>query len=198
MSETFLTEVTRSTRATYGAFYVANKNLDDSEFIKTASFSGSVEDIGRESFKLGEGLIGQVAIKQEVFHSNNVPKTYKLIHTGLGQTPPKSILIVPVKFDDKIIAVLELASMEEFNSLEIELVENVVESFGITVNSILDRMEIVRLLNESRAMTEELQAQSEELQSQSEELQSQSEELQMQTEELTIINEQLERKNKGC
>ncbi|MDI7742987.1 ATP-binding protein [Lysinibacillus fusiformis] len=198
LSETFLTEVTRSTRATYGAFYVANKNLDDSEFIKTASFSGSVEDIGRESFKLGEGLIGQVAIKQEVFHSNNVPKTYKLIHTGLGQTPPKSILIVPVKFDDKIIAVLELASMEEFNSLEIELVENVVESFGITVNSILDRMEIVRLLNESRAMTEELQAQSEELQSQSEELQSQSEELQMQTEELTIINEQLEERTKDA
>lgn len=198
LSETFLSEVTKSTRATYGAFYVANKNLDDSEYIKTASFSGSVEDIGRESFKLGEGLIGQVAIKQEVFHSNNVPKNYRLIHTGLGETPPKSILIVPVKFDDKVIAVIELASMEDFNPLEIELVENVVESFGITVNSILDRMEIVRLLNESRAMTEELQAQSEELQSQSEELQSQSEELQMQTEELTIINEKLEERTKDA
>ena len=198
LSEIFLAEITKSTRATYGAFYVANKNLDDSEYIKTASFAGSVEDIGRDSFKLGEGLIGQVAIKQEVFHSNNVPKNYKLIHTGLGEAPPKSILIVPVKFDDTIIAVIELASMEDFNPLAIDLVENVVESFGITVNSILDRMEIVRLLNESRAMTEELQAQSEELQSQSEELQSQSEELQMQTEELTIINEQLEERTKDA
>ena len=58
----------------------------------------------------------------------------------------------------------------------------VTETFGLTVNSVLGRMEIVRLLNESRAMTEELQVQSEELQTQ-------SEELQMQTEELTMINE---------
>ncbi|MFC7686727.1 ATP-binding protein [Ureibacillus sp. GCM10028918] len=196
LSEIFLSEITKSTRATYGAFYVANKNLDETEYIKTASFSGSSQDIGRDSFKLGEGLIGQVAVRQEVFHSNNVPKDYTLIQTGLGETAPKSILIVPVKFEDKVIAIIELASIEDFKSLEIELVENVVDSFGITVNSIMDRMEIVRLLNESRAMTEELQAQSEELQSQSEELQSQSEELQMQTEELTIINEQLEERSK--
>ncbi|KGR75721.1 response regulator [Ureibacillus sinduriensis] len=198
LSEIFLSEITKSTRATYGAFYVANKNLDETEYMKTASFSSSSQEIGRDSFKLGEGLIGQVAVRQEVFHSSNVPKDYKLIQTGLGETPPKSILIVPVKFEDKIIAVIELASIEEFETLEIELVEKVVESFGLTVNSILDRIEIVRLLNESRAMTEELQAQSEELQSQSEELQSQSEELQMQTEELTIINEQLEERTKDA
>ncbi|QCR33703.1 response regulator [Lysinibacillus sp. SGAir0095] len=198
LSEIFLTEITKITDATYGAFYIANKDLDSTDFIKTASFSGSGQDIGRESFKLGEGLIGQVAIKQQVFHSNNLPKDYRLINTGLGEIPPQSLLIVPVKFEENTIAVIELASIENFNTLEIELVENVLESFGLTVNSIMDRMEIVRLLNESRAMTEELQAQSEELQSQSEELQSQSEELQMQTEELTIINEQLEERTKDA
>ncbi|MCM3389439.1 ATP-binding protein [Ureibacillus chungkukjangi] len=198
LSEIFLSEITNITGALYGAFYVANKNLDSTEYIKTASFSGTGEDIGRESFKLGEGLIGQVAVRQQVFHSNSLPKDYRLINTGIGEIPPKSILIVPVKFEDKTIAVIELASLEDFESLEIELVENILESFGLTVNSIIDRMEIVRLLNESRAMTEELQAQSEELQTQSEELQSQSEELQMQTEELTIINEQLEERTKDA
>lgn len=57
-------------------------------------------------------------------------------------------------------------------------------------------MEVVQLLNESRAMSEELQAQTEELQTQSEELQTQSEELQAQTEELTNINEQLEERTR--
>ena len=198
LSELFLSEITKSTGATYGAFYVANKNLDETEYIKKASFSGSGQDSGRESFMLGEGLIGQTAKNQEIFHSNNVPKDYRLIQTGLGETPPSSILIVPVKFEDDVIAVIELASFDDFNALQIELVENIVDSFGLTVNSIMDRMEIVRLLNESRAMTEELQAQSEELQTQSEELQSQSEELQMQTEELTIINEQLEERTKDA
>ncbi|HWK21661.1 MAG TPA: ATP-binding protein [Ureibacillus sp.] len=198
LSEIFLSEITRITGALYGAFYVANEDLDSTVYIKTASFSGSSQDIGRDSFKLGEGLIGQVTISQQVFYSNDLPKDYRYVHTGIGEIPPKSLIIVPVIFEDKTIAVIELASMEEFKSLEIELVENVVKTFGLTVKSIMDRMEIVRLLNESRAMTEELQAQSEELQTQSEELQSQSEELQMQTEELTKINEQLEERTKDA
>ncbi|RHW36585.1 response regulator [Lysinibacillus yapensis] len=198
LSELFLSEITKSTGSAYGAFYVAARNTESTEYVKKASFSGSGQEIGRESFKLGEGIIGQAALDGEVFHTTNVPENYRFIQTGLGVTQPKSILIVPVKFENGVIAVIELASLDDFSPLEIELVENIVESLGLTINSILDRMEIVRLLNESRAMTEELQAQSEELQTQSEELQSQSEELQMQTEELTIINEQLEERTKDA
>lgn len=198
LSELILLEISKSTGATYGAFYVADPNTDSAEFVKRASIAGTGENIGRESFKPGEGLIGQVALGETIFHTNTVPEDYRFIPTGLGETPPKSILIVPIKHENSIIAVIELASLEEFSDLQISLVESIVDSLGLTINSILDRMEIVRLLNESRAMTEELQAQSEELQTQSEELQSQSEELQMQTEELTIINEQLEERTKDA
>lgn len=198
LSELILLEISKSTGATYGAFYVADPNTDSAEFVKRAAIAGTGENIGRESFKPGEGLIGQVALGETIFHTNNVPENYRFIPTGLGETSPKSILIVPIKHENSIIAVIELASLEEFSDLQISLVENIVDSLGLTINSILDRMEIVRLLNESRAMTEELQAQSEELQTQSEELQSQSEELQMQTEELTIINDQLEERTKDA
>lgn len=99
--------------------------------------------------------------------------------------------MIPVIFEDEVIAVVELATMTSYTELQQELVKQIIETFGLTVNSILGRMEIVRLLNDSRAMTEELQVQSEELQTQ-------SEELQMQTEELTMINEQLEERTKDA
>src|SRR5690606_41924165 len=69
--------------------------------------------------------------------------------------------------------------------------KEVVVHLGVTINSIIGRMEVVRLLNESQAMTEELQVQSEELQTQ-------SEELKMQTEELTTINERLEERTRDA
>lgn len=126
---------------------------------------------------------------KKVFINQDVSQDYRLIGTGLGEAPPKSIFIFPIIFEDEVIAVVELATMKSYTALQQELVNQVIETFGLTVNSILGRMEIVRLLNESRAMTEELQVQSEELQTQ-------SEELQMQTEELTMINEQLEERTK--
>lgn len=142
-----------------------------------------------ESFKIGQGLIGQCALEKRVLFYDNIPRDYRLIKTGLGEIRPQNILLIPVIFENEVIAVVEIATMAKFSKLQQELVRQVTETFGLTVNSVLGRMEIVRLLNESRAMTEELQVQSEELQTQ-------SEELQMQTEELTMINEQLEERTK--
>lgn len=198
LAQTFLSEVADRTDTSYGAFYVRETVDNKVSFVKQASFAGEDASIGREDFKLGEGLIGQAAADKRMYTYKGLPKDYRMIGTGLGETPPKQIVILPVIFEDEAIAVIELATMKEYDEQQLELVKQIADSFGLTVNSILGRMEIVRLLNESRAMTEELQVQSEELQTQSEELQTQSEELQMQTDALTAINKQLEERTKDA
>ncbi|MEK4975328.1 ATP-binding protein [Niallia sp. FSL R7-0648] len=192
LASVFISEIAQKTNASFGAFYVKDTQQKKETYLKTATFAESGDTIARDTFQLGEGLIGQSAKEQRVLHYQEIPSDYRLIATGLGDVSPRSIIIVPVLFEGEAIAVLELATMTEFTALQQNLITGVVETFGLTINSIMGRMEIVRLLNESRAMTEELQVQSEELQTQSEELQSQSEELQMQKEELMATNEQLE------
>lgn len=189
LAETFLSEIAQKTQSSLGAFYVRETTDNNIQFVKKAAFADTRDDVGIESFKLGQGLIGQCALEKKILIYNDIPEEFRLIGTGLGEVPPKSIFIVPIIFENEVIAVVELATMTGFNELQQQLVKQVIETFGLTINSVLGRMEIVRLLNESRAMTEELQVQSEELQAQ-------SEELQMQTEELTMINEQLEERTK--
>ncbi|WP_413366858.1 CHASE3 domain-containing protein [Lysinibacillus sp. 3P01SB] len=198
LGQTFLSELADRTDTSYGAFYVRETVDNKVSFVKQASFADEDTSIGRENFKLGEGLIGQAAADKRMYTYKGLPKDYRMIGTGLGETPPKQIVILPVIFEDETIAVIELATMKEYDEQQLELVKQIADSFGLTVNSILGRMEIVRLLNESRAMTEELQVQSEELQTQSEELQTQSEELQMQTDALSAINKQLEERTKDA
>lgn len=127
---------------------------------------------------------------------NKVGEDYRLISSGLGETKPRSILIAPIVYEEEIIAVVEFASLNEYTSLHVAFIEKVLETFGLTVNRAIDRMEIARLLSESQAMTEELQAQSEELQTQSEELKMQSEELQMINEQLESRTQEAEQKRK--
>ncbi|MBM7648723.1 two-component system chemotaxis sensor kinase CheA [Bacillus ectoiniformans] len=185
LSNTFIAELARLTNSTYGVMYI-QEALNMDEYVKRGAYADS--SIGKESFRLGEGLIGQAALEKRMIVIEN-KNEFNVISSGLikdGQA--KSIMIAPLLFENEVIGVIELASLNEYTVLQQQFVQEVTQSVGMTINGVLGKMEIEKLLSESQAMTEELQAQSEELQTQSEELQMQSEELQM-------INEQLENRN---
>lgn len=196
LADRFITRLAPMMGASIGAIYVRRGVGKDMRFVKLSSFAGDGEDAGRREFRLGEGLIGQCAQEGKSKFIDNIPEDFHLVTTGLGEVNPKSIVIAPVVFEDEVIAMVELASLETFTKLQKSFLTRVLDTLGITINNVEGRMEIERLLKESQAQTEELQAQSEELQSQSEEMQAQSEELQTQAEELRMINEQLEERNR--
>ncbi|MGC4378885.1 CHASE3 domain-containing protein [Fictibacillus sp. Mic-4] len=185
LTERFVTGITKVTNASFGALYLREEKGETIRYVKKAAYADSLNDVGRESFILGQGMIGQCALEQQMHVINDIPGEYRLITSGLGEIRPRNLLIAPILLEGETIAVIEMASLHEFTALEQSLVREVLDSFGLAMNSVIGRMEIERLLKESQAMTEELQAQSEELQTQ-------SEELNMQSEELRMINEQLE------
>ena len=183
LADEFINKISPIMGAELGAFYLRNEN-DDHHFYKVASHG----DGGRDDFNVGEGVIGQAAADQRIVILEEIPADYKPITTGLGEIKPKSIVIAPVLYEHKAIAVLEFASIKGFTDIELKTIKHMLDNLGMAIHSVLGRMEVERLLNESQAMTEELQVQAEELQTQ-------SEELQMQSEELRMINEQLEERN---
>lgn len=192
LAENFIKKLTPLMGGNLGAFYLKDESDGKPLFKKIAVYADDQGAAGRDRFAEGEGLAGQCAAEKRTIVIDEVPADFRVISTGLGEAPPKSIIMAPVMMKDEVVAVVEIASFSVFPTASQKLLENVLETLGIGITNILGRMEVERLLLESQAQTEELQAQSEELQSQSEELQAQSEELQMQTEELRMMNEQLE------
>ena len=104
--------------------------------------------------------------------------------------------------------VIELASFQRFTPVQRRFLEQLSETIGVVLNTILANMRTEELLVQSQKLTQELQSQSEELQTQQEELQQTNEELeeqaaslkaseellQQQQEELQQTNEELEEK----
>lgn len=190
LGEVLLKSLTTRTNSVYGAFYIQdirNRN----QYNKIAAFAESGEDAGRQSFEVGQGFVGQSVKEKRILSYNNKENSFHYLETALGNIPISNGIIVPVFFGKEVVAVFELASLKPYNEQHRELIKEVVMHLGVTINSIIGRMEIIRLLNESQAMTEELQVQSEELQTQ-------SEELKMQTEELTTINDRLEERTRDA
>lgn len=190
LGKVLLNSLTARTNSVYGAFYIQDTRNHD-QFNKIASFAESNEEVGRRSFIAGQGYIGQAVKEKRILSYENKENSFHYLETALGNIPITNGIIVPVFFGKEVIAVIELASLKKYSEQQHALITEVVVYLGAMINSITGRMEIIRLLNESQAMTEELQVQSEELQTQ-------SEELKMQTEELTTINERLEERTRDA
>jgi signal transduction histidine kinase len=62
-----------------------------------------------ESVLVGEGLLGQCAIDRRMRIIRDVPEDHFRIHSALGSSAPRQLVVLPVWLDDANIAVLELA-----------------------------------------------------------------------------------------
>ncbi|TXK81437.1 ATP-binding protein [Paenibacillus sp. N3.4] len=204
LAKIFITAICPAIGASYGVFY-NRKEMEQGlpRLIRAGAYAADNKEIGFDSFAFGEGLVGQCAAENKVIVLTEPPKDYIQISSGLGTASPVQIAIVPVQFEGNVIAVIELASFREFTPSQLQLLEELTDILGITVNSVAGQMQIQQLLNESQMFTVELQTQSEELQLQQEELKTLNEQLEEQIEasekksmELGKIKTVLEEKNK--
>jgi two-component system chemotaxis sensor kinase CheA len=184
LAQNFMNKVTHVIGASYGVFYIANQDKEGTYLAKLASFAANDTVMGAKRVRFGEGLLGQCAAEKRTILLDQIPNDYIKISSGLGDASPRSVIILPVQFEGKLVAVMEWASFERIDSIHETLLQQTLHYLGITINRIQGHMKIQELLIESQTLSEELQ--------------SQSEELQIQQEELKTINEELETQNKNA
>lgn len=193
VGQRFISEFTPVIGAHYGALYIRQEDKDPNKLEVRGSYAFEGGDVPRSSFMVGEGLVGQVALDKKSIMLNKPPENYMNVQSGWGSSKPGSIMIYPIMFENELLGVLEMASFEQFTSLQEQLISQLSQSLGTLLNSIMGRMRVEELLRESQALTEELQCQSEELQTQQEELRRSNENLEEQTEALKRSEELLQR-----
>ncbi len=118
----------------------------------------------------GEGLAGQAYLEAQTIFLKKVPEDYIRIGSGLGDALPRCVLVVPIKFNDQIEGILELASFNVYQPHEIAFVEKIAETIASVVSSIKINERTKNLLAETTQQTEEMRSQEEEMRQNMEEL----------------------------
>jgi len=173
VTQRILSELAQVVTAHWGAFYIL-KQEEETQNVKLSLFSAygykSEKNVPRE-FEIGEGLVGQVAFEKERIILSNVPYNYIKISSGLGKAKPSNLIILPVLFENKVKAVIELASLDTFNETHLDFLSQLTESIGIVLNTIEANSLTEELLTQSQSLAGELKIQQEELSRTNDELQ---------------------------
>ena len=201
VSRMIISEIAPLVSAYSGAFYVTEPIGDEQVLRLMASYAISKKKAAQRTIREGEGLVGQCLVERQRILLTEVPPDYMAIGSGLGETKPLSLIVLPVLFEGEVKAVIELASTERFNETQLQFFDQLTESVGVILNTIGATMRTEELLKQSQALTNELQSQQMELQQTNDELEERSrllqernEEIERRTREIDEARQELEKK----
>ncbi len=145
-----------------------------------------------EALMIGEGLIGQCAADKRRMLIAEMPGHAVPIGSALFKAVPRNIVVLPVLFESQVKAVIELASLSEFTTLQMMFLEQLTTGIGIVLNSIEATMQTEGLLKQSQQLAGELQAQQRELQQTNEQLEQKAQQLAERNVEVERKNQEIE------
>lgn len=113
-----------------GAFFLKEKREEAYWFCFKGGFAHHKSPENSCEYRVGEGLVGQVAKDGISVNFNSVPEGYMTVLSGLGEASPKALMIFPVSVEDQVLAVVELASFHPFTETDVALAKQLGSSLG--------------------------------------------------------------------
>ena len=166
------------TKSNQGGIYLLNDDNPSDKYLELVSlFAFDYKKYESRKIRLGEGLLGQTFLEKETTHLSKIPDDYIRITSGLGETKPNNLLLVPLKIDQEVYGMIELASLNTYLPHEISFVEKLGESIASTLASVKASEKNNKLLEEFKLTTEAMRSQEEEMRQNMEELQATQEEM---------------------
>ncbi|SMG11760.1 PAS domain S-box-containing protein [Marivirga sericea] len=166
--------------ANQGALFVLTEPEDEDEeakIILESAYAYERRKRLKKEIAVGEGLVGQAVQEGDRIYLTEVPEDYVEIKSGLGETLPRCVLIVPLKINEEIKGVVEIASIQDIAEYKIEFVEKLGENIASTIASAKTNERTKKLLSESQEMTEQMRSQEEEMRQNMEEMEATQEEM---------------------
>jgi signal transduction histidine kinase/DNA-binding response OmpR family regulator/HAMP domain-containing protein len=186
VSRKLLSELVPLINAHQGVIYQYDAANSELKLLATFAEDSSVRY--PERLELGSSLIGQCAIEKQPRVLTDIPQPAGAIDAVVFKSPPRSVIVHPITFEDRIKAVISLSSLQNFEPAQLTFLEQLSVSIGVVLTSIEATMQTESLLMQSQQLAAELQ-------DQQKAMQKTNEELAQKAQQLAERNVEVERKN---
>jgi len=187
VGRTLLTELVPLVNAHQGVIYQFDARSEN-QLKLLARYADDTASQSPERLEFGAGLIGQCAVDKQRRLIKDIPQSSAPIDAVVFKALPRSVIVLPITFEDQIKAVISLSSLHDFEPAHLTFLEQLTVSIGIVLNSIEATMQTEELLTQSQELAAELQ-------DQQKALQKTNEEMAQKAQQLAERNVEVERKN---
>ncbi len=178
LGDKIISALVQYTNSNQGGLYTLNDENERDKYLELISlFAFDKKRFEQQKIKLGEGILGQTFMEKQTTVITELPDEYVRITSGLGDANPRAILMVPLKVDEQVYGIVELASFKAYQEHEIAFVEKLAETIASTLASVKAAEKNRQLIEQFQEQTEQMRAQEEEVRQNMEELQATQEEM---------------------
>ena len=178
LSERTLTFLVKYLQAQQGGLFQLQKPEGGEAFLEMiACYAFDRKKYREKRVEIGQGIVGQTYLEAEPTILTRLPSQYTTITSGLGGDTPTSLLVVPLKYNNKVEAIIEIASFLNYDTYQVAFLEKAGEFIASAIASAHANKSTSALLQQLQHQTEEMRAQEEEMRQNMEELEATQEEM---------------------
>ena len=137
------------------ALYVYDEEEDIIEM--KGGYACTPKTVKKPTFQIGEGVLGQILKTQKTHYLEDLPIDSATVESALSRISNKSLIVVPLLYNEKIQGVLELASLQKMSDLHRQFINRLSQNIASMLQNIRSVLRTQKLLNQSREMTDLLQ-----------------------------------------
>ncbi len=194
LSKGAIANICRYVDAASGVVFTFDKNSNILNLTASYSFINIQND--KNSFAVGEGVVGQVALEKEPILLTNINGENNYIQSGTIVAKPKELFCFPLIHENELFAIIEITSFDSFTKLEKDYLLKAGNIFATALHTTNQNEQIKTLLDESRKAFETLQLKQDELKLSNQQMETQQKLLEEQSQNLQIQNNEIEKAKK--
>jgi CHASE3 domain sensor protein len=160
-----------------GLFVLRDEDDSDPHIALVSCYAFDKKKFVERRIEIGEGVLGQIFLEGEPVYLKDVPKDYMKITSGLGESTPRCITIFPMKHNEVVVALIEIASFTPYDEFALDFLANCCKSLAASIMALQSAEKTKMLLEKSQQQAEEMRAQEEEMRQNMEELEATQEEM---------------------
>lgn len=156
LAQNILMTLVRYTKAVLGGLYIYSKE-DDGEYLTlNAAVSLNQKKAVRIKIQKGVGLVGTCAVEKMPIFLNKLPDDYINVFSGLGKSKPRTLAVLPMLYDNELIAIVEIAFINALKPHEIELLNVVSPTIASSLVTVRINEKTEQLMKQFRSQADTL------------------------------------------